>query len=377
MTRPPFFLLCSGLLLSACGGGDGDADPDDAGVGEDAAVSPDGSAPDGSAPDAFVPDMGIELDPASYRVAYVEMLCRSYFECFNRHTAPLQSYVSGFTSIEECTASTRIQLFMRSLMPLPESIADGHVAFDAESAVACIEAQATYYCDETETLPRVNADPCENVWEGLRESGETCRENECAFGFSCTTGGDCHGTCNPVMLICPPCEAGEYCSGFGGSCEPLLAAGETCASSAMCRDGLVCDAPSMGTGPCVAAGSRSEGEACEKSDVCGEGLYCDSNQCTAYAIVGEGESCGAAAGCEPELFCLDTTSICEQPGGVGEACVDSIGDCGADLYCDPATDLCAAQKANGTSCDGNFECLSFYCPSGTMECSAPPVCEIP
>ncbi len=364
-----FFSSCL-LALSACGGGGG-SEPEDAGT------ELDSSLPDGSAPDAFTPDMGVELEPATYRAAFIEMLCRSYFECLNRHTASLQDYVGGFTSVEECTSSDRMLLLTRTFMPWPESIADGHVAFDPERAAACLEARATTFCDETATEPRID-DPCEDVWEGLRESGESCRKDECVHGTSCTTGSGCHGTCNPVMFACPECAADEWCDAAAGTCEALLAEGETCGASFQCQEGLVCDAPSMGTGDCVATGIRAEGEACEVDDVCEEGLYCEGSTCRPYFLEPEGDACGMDGHiCEPELICFETSLECETPHAVGDPCVNNIGDCGADLYCDFATNLCAEQKANGTACTEGFECLSYYCPSATNECATPPICEIP
>lgn len=363
----PFYLL----VLGACGGGGG-SEPDDAGSTVDSST-PDAFVPDAATPDAFVPDMGIELDPESYRTAYVEMLCRTWFECLNRHTARYEDYLGGFTDAEECASSSRAQLLARLDLPWPESSTDGHVAFDPERAAECLESEEAYFCDETIIRPVAN--PCDQVFEGLRESGETCREGECVDGFSCATGGSCDGTCIQVMAVCPACEADEYCQGVSGTCVPRLAAGEACSFDRMCADGLICDSPTIGTGECVVTASLAAGESCEVHDACEAGLICESNQCTAYSIETAGESCGGLSVCEPHLFCFDTSSECEAPHAAGEACVNPTGDCAADLYCDGSTNTCVAQKANGESCGSNYECLTFACFSGA--CAPFPICELP
>lgn len=375
--RPPCLLGLLCLLGFACGGGGGDGPTpdDDAGV-RDSSVPPDASPP----VDGFVPDMGIVIeDPADYRAAYAAMLCEAYFDCLNRHTYQFTTYTSGFASVEECASSNLMTLLAGTFMPRLESFSDGHVTFDAERAAECLEARRAFLCDEAATYPRVD-DPCEGVFEGVRTAGETCREWECVDGYSCSTGGDCHGTCVAVMSSCPDCADDEWCDGIAGTCRALRAEGEPCTGSFACQDGLVCDAEGLSTGECVVVASRSAGEGCVDDDECAEGMICESDVCTAYVIEGEGGTCGDAA-CEPGLVCYelsgDPTGTCDAPHGLGDPCVDPIGDCGAGLYCDSSTDVCAETKANGESCAETFECASLFCDSATNECAAPPVCEIP
>lgn len=367
--------LCC-LLGLACGGGGGDGPTpdDDAGV-RDSSVPPDAPAP----VDGFTPDMGIVIEtPADYRAAYAANLCQAYFDCFNRHTYPFASYTSRFESADECASSNLMIFLAGTFMPRLESFAEGHATFDADRAAECLEARSTYLCDETATYPRV--DPCDAVFEGLRTAGETCREGECIDGYSCDTGSTCHGTCVATMSPCPVCDEDEWCDGLSGTCRAVAAEGEPCRGGSACQDGLVCDDEGLNFGECIVAGSRSAGAACVVNDECAEGLICESDVCTAYVVEDEGGTCGDAA-CEPGLVCYvlsgDPTGTCEPPHELGDPCVEPFGDCGAGLYCDASTNLCAAMKANGATCAEVFECQSFYCDSSTNECEAPPVCEIP
>lgn len=118
--------------------------------------------------------------------------------------------------------------------------------------------------------------------------------------------------------------------------------------------------------------------------------YCGSNK-TCEAWKKTGEPCSVTptrSFCSPELACDGLTP--SKPGKcsgapivrqLGEACVALSGpmvDCAAGLYCDFATEKCAAKKPDGATCQSDDECATahpYTCsPFGGGTCGSTSFC---
>lgn len=159
--------------------------------------------------------------------------------------------------------------------------------------------------------------------------------------------------------------------------KPVLSkAGESCASTAQCADGLSCvanvcyaKAPSSGGSggsggaPAVGPVLGGEGESCTSRRDCEDGLACFNQRCTANGM-GEGGQTG--------------TAVVPQLGDRGETCRVN-GDCATGLICIPGyvtSGIGQCDVANygivpsGKSCVGECETAADCCQLPTAEQSA-------
>lgn len=148
----------------------------------------------------------------------------------------------------------------------------------------------------------------------------------------------------------------SYCP---GALTPELKAGDACVASGECASGLYCN-KTGGACPGTCTAYSAAGEPCDVNGLlCGQNLVCRSNMCIPLASVGS--SCATAADCPSEI-CIG---------------VDS-GYC-ANLWCDPATNTCAAGVGAGQACGptdagANVVCANeFSCVSLELAgtCAAP------
>ncbi|HSN99159.1 MAG TPA: Dickkopf N-terminal cysteine-rich domain-containing protein [Candidatus Nanopelagicales bacterium] len=103
---------------------------------------------------------------------------------------------------------------------------------------------------------------------------------------------------------------------------------------------------------------QAEGAACVQHWDCAPGLFCQADdgedELTCKPPAAAGEGCGPTRDCGEGTACV--AGACQPPAALGEACGPDAPTCGAGLFCDTATELCAARKAAGEACALRGEC---------------------
>jgi len=201
--------------------------------------------------------------------------------------------------------------------------------------------------------------------------------NECTrgiFSSACGTKTDDIAACNfPVGTLAnsTACASSDQCqSGYCakprsdtgspstcGTCQPRIAIGGVCQTSAGCVEGAVCESA---TSKCAARTVSDVGGPCDLSNTkdCKAGLYCDYAAKTCKARGDIGATCTSTTQCKLELRCDSTTKTCRAPvvAKEGEACGSTTSaTCGDGLTCDSATTKCVK--------------ITFLAPGAT--CGAP------
>jgi hypothetical protein len=238
----------------------------------------------------------------------------------------------------------------------------------------------TPICGETQ---RCIESRCVEV-ASLKENGLTCgsaaecRTGLCADGYCCNTA--CDGSCDSCAElnargVCTISRGGEA---GAPSCSPFLCSGAssacaaTCASAADCAAGFVCGASNQ----CVQ--KQDLGSACALGNDCKSG-FCSDAVCCESSCAGNCDSCnlqGSVGQCKPAtvgtvgsplcpgaLVCNGTAVDCPIVCGVGKP------NCPTGYFCNPANQLCSAQRDNGTTCGSSGECKSGQCADGVC-CNA-------
>ncbi|HEY0841049.1 MAG TPA: Dickkopf N-terminal cysteine-rich domain-containing protein, partial [Vulgatibacter sp.] len=224
---------------------------------------------------------------------------------------------------------------------------------------------------------------------GIVPEGSACLEDRaCAGGLGCRPGADgtpiCRGPgtdgdrCGDAD---DDCATGLYCAPeYPRVCRPVLGAGDTCAPSQACAEGLVCREDDGRCGP-----PSAEGGACGGSHDCAAGLACAGGACALRA--GPGEACDASDWCAPGLRCIDRA--CAPQGREGDRCeerldcifgnrckfgtcrplhpwspeggaCESSADCLGGRPCDGG--VCQPRSGEGGSCSNDHDCSEeLYC----------------
>jgi hypothetical protein len=176
---------------------------------------------------------------------------------------------------------------------LNSAVLHARASFDADAAKHCVEMLRAAPMDrksEADTL--FGHYPCDVVLQGSQPEGKPCRFSvECKEGLACEgyaigVDGVCKkppkvgeaciiqrfGNIYPVPAIDPhhpACAAGAWCdTSSAAKCQPRVAAGKACATSAACVSGLSCVQGKCGTPGAI-------GAACTTSDDCAYGTWCD------------------------------------------------------------------------------------------------------
>lgn len=243
--------------------------------------------------------------------------------------------------------------------------------------------------------PKVESDTCVDnaecappmhciagVCKKLRGAGENCADSsECAVGFRCNSGSceavpsssSCVDTACGNLTTCillPKCKvkalAGEgcasskecgdglWCNAEKGKCEALPGNGQPCAEGVLCAAGLGCQ---MDSGSC--APLPKKGEPCALGEqgpvLCMDGLGCLEGVCG--TLPGLNQACTVDDRCEGALACDFTVngSFCVPKKGVGGDC-ENDQVCQSGLHCDYTQNHCVEDLETGTSCFLGNEC---------------------
>ncbi|HEU5059908.1 MAG TPA: hypothetical protein VFU21_25430 [Kofleriaceae bacterium] len=127
-------------------------------------------------------------------------------------------------------------------------------------------------------------------------AGQACGEGECQSGLVCA-----RGTCSAPLAAGAACDEGD-CAGdlacVFGTCEAPRAEGYTCAANDDCGAGLLCQ-----NGTCAV-------QSCDESQFspCGTRATCYGGQCE--PLHAAGETCRNMFDCQFGLFCDEQAHIC-------------------------------------------------------------------
>lgn len=348
------------------------------------------------------------IEAASFMAEYEQALCDHAARCSLN-----ASYLD-----ETCKESVRA-LFGEDV---EAAIQAGRILYDAEAAGACVAGLRATDCLAEQPSDATLA-ACFRALQGTVQTDKPCFGTfECASGVCPSVTGDiCPTVCEPAasvgeacsLLSGPDCDARQGLRCSGGTCVSPVGIKGACVDNFGCQSGLVCVA-----NQCVPL--RAEGYGCAKDSSCAPGNFCasggdeggicearvpeggdcsqdsgDSNaafrlvQCqeglvckgggltdTGMTLTGkcakpseEGESCATepgqfqlfGTGCRLGLVC--NMGKCEKPPAIGAACGTHFVCQDEGAYCDPATSLCTARRANGEPCMIDPECAGGYCGS--------------
>jgi hypothetical protein len=258
--------------------------------------------------------------------------------------------------------------------PSPQAAYDaGKLQFHPDTAQACLDAYASLPCDATEQDPDA-LDVCARAITGVLGIGEACAfDRECASencDLAPCTSACCTGTCTaPTRLpgVGEPCTAlcadDAYC-GADDICHAPLPPGAAC-NFEPCVAGYYCKGQTATTsGTC--SPYPHLGEPCETA--CAEvNATCYNGTCIEYALLGD--ACISDAQCSGYYQCSSMQCALMPTRGMG--CSTACSD---DSWCENG--VCVAQKANGSTCLRNDECLTHFCQrvgtGGT--CTDVPLC---
>lgn len=273
-------------------------------------------------------------------------------------------------------------------------IAAQRIIYHGDKFGACLGAARSACSVE---LDEVSA--CDAVMEGTVATDGACWvDQECAGDAHCAqSDSDCVGACQPrpkrgeacSFSDCSQTEGPSACGG-ASTCVPLVtvenvAAGAPCGTDwadsevtrRHCAAGHYCDYDfGSDASSCVAYAKL--GEACgSDGSRCALGLICagtsDGKTCQAVTVATSvGASCNETDPAQPfvgcnvfnRLTCDGGTCTALGNGGLGSRCaagIDLEGICDYGTYCDEASAVCAAPKADGASCDTGAECASGVC----------------
>jgi hypothetical protein len=354
-----FFVLAIGVALAvsltACGGGDGDANN---GGGDNNGIEP--------------VEIG-ELDDRSFKrmraEAYARARCETAFnDCPN--SARFLGATERTTDVQGCVDGR-----MAFYDGLPHSTAAG-VSFDEEAARECLVDVITAQRKDVCYYPdRAQSEACDQALRPTLDDGEQCTSfEECKSGEcvrSATGGGGVGGG-----------GGGVSCTGTCGITPDIAEAGEACGfDTADCDEtqNLLCNYGAQGpTGECVESGTLAQGDTCSNSFLCEDGLVCRDDICTTLTPSQEGEACEKSPSnttapdpqpCAPGLVCagLDANNLgtCAALAAEGEDCAES-SDCVWNAYCDGSN--CQLKKGEGEACSDSDECrFPYSCALETCE----------
>ena len=278
----------------------------------------DSTGGDGAA-SPYVPPAG-PVAEAEFIGQLPRALCQALAPCCAEAGRPMKSSVCR-----------QIVAALATDMQAPDTTYDPTAAQECLTALAAIE-----ICDET----AINDESCNRVYAGTVALGGACDSDS-----QCAPQADGEATCDLMEQVCIVTKRGSN----GDPCSA------TCESQG---NGWACS----GTGATPGLAEHTEVE-CWLDD----GLYCSVDGCAALGV--SGEDCSNGGRCAAGTYCDMTTRVCTEAASIGEACATTgsmvDGSCDAGTYC-TTNGVCAAQKADGESCESIDECLGF-CSDSTCQ----------
>lgn len=227
---------------------------------------------------------------------------------------------------------------------------------------------------------------------GSVPEGSACLDDRaCEGGLGCRPAMDGTRVCRGPGTEGDRCEDAEetcapelYCAReFPRVCRPVLEAGDTCAPSQVCGEGLVCREDEGRCGP-----PSEDGGPCGGGHDCAVGLACTGGACERRGD--PGAACEGAGECAPGLRCIDR--VCAPQGREGDPCAESLdcvfgtackfgvcrpshpwspegGSCESHLDClggRPCDgDVCTSRSGEGGGCASNIDCAEgLHCGAG-------------
>ena len=216
--------------------------------------------------------------------------------------------------------------------------------------------------------------------------GVQCQSGFCVDGFCCETrtcgsGEFCNsGTCGPPAGNGVPCNANEQCS--SGFCTDGV-----CCQDDRCPVGQVCNIPDF-EGQCTS--TKGPGTPCTDARQC-TSTFCVDNFCCDVDECPSGQSCGVhpmEGECRivptptPTLTATPTPTFTPTPAPSGVSCTTGANClstfcvngvcCGAascpdNQRCDifDSRGICKPKHSIGEQCQGDIDCLSGNCQSGS------------
>ena len=310
--------LLSFALIVAC-----DCDDDD-----DDGVTPMMDMASDADPGPDAGDAGPTEPLSPFALDYADAYCAKLAECYGPVTKDL--------SIPDCNAATAGLLMDAYITVWRESESAGYVTIDATGASACVSAMESIACSAL-APGQLLVDGCEALLEPQASTGGACLgDHDCSAGDYCFLGDSCPGSCTTYAAV------GASCA--DAACEP----------SAVCNDGLQCEA------------RAGLGDACDVAEACAGLLFCEgdgtTNVCRAVGevfTVAEGQPCQlsiAGPFCEPGLSCVVEGDgyACRPKVDSGEACVSGFPDpCPDGEICvtvDGVSGTCTPFAGAGSDC---------------------------
>jgi hypothetical protein len=262
----------------------------------------------------------------------------------------LQAFCESLTALsrsraQRCSAmpASVAQSYIPDLCPnLSRAVSSGKMSFSAADTPTCLTDLTNLACEAD-----VGPASCDQALSGTVAGGAACGLltqsqlffTECQVGSTCIAGSNpCTGTCVKRALL------GQHC-GSGVGCV----AGETCSAA---------------TQTCTTKGGANTPCGLDSSPECQAGFSCsDMIGGTCTALLAAGQSCGSSAECLPPLACdrgFNITGTCKQALKVGDPCTidefqcdTGLGYCGSDSKCHARPGLgqpCDITDGEGTSC---------------------------
>lgn len=300
-----------------------------------------------------------------------------------------------------CTRAVRCELFPDEatcmayfrIVPDPSIAAaiDADVLkYDGGRAKSCVDAIAQQSCDLTTADGHALPAACTEMFDGTIAGGDNCSfDAECASGTCnlpepCPEKGCCVGTCRPAQSRAAAggdCAKDRDCAdklvcGTDMQCHAPAAETEACGSDRECSDGLAC----IGANQFMPGACRKlphAGEACPYGRCADENLRCDADTTSCVAVGLPGAACPKETECGRGFQCNKDTHACETTPQLGMPCTNG---CAGDAFCSvvegASAGTCVAPFANGSPCDGYFQCETFYCEQGPIfdSCKDPYIC---
>ncbi|MBI2373236.1 MAG: hypothetical protein HYV07_04490 [Deltaproteobacteria bacterium] len=239
---------------------------------------------------------------------------------------------------------------------MKQAIDAQRIGFRQSQFSACLSLLATADCDVG--IPPGSA--CDQWTYGTGQLGAGCTfDDECATGLYC-----------------------EYTSnGFCGTCQPRVAAGESC-QSAGCLENLECMTvivDQQGTRDDICLPAAGENQTC--GDVA-NGLCSGNLQCSGAAapyhcarpVSTQGATCdpqnGPSCSFERNLVCgTGNTCVTINWNAAGGSCASNspVDYCRSGLLCSGAqnAETCSALPAQGQPCPDNYCADGLYCSNGS------------